>query len=498
MGGSNSLIATSLAGGDVINGALVSNIATVDVRNTSGNTATLDASTITALTAVNSYLGTGNVSVSNLAAGGSLGIIGNSTVVNGGITAGYVDAATAATINISGGTTGGAVEADGLGLTSATVNSTGAANTLKGLLYGLTLSNSVTGLTINAATNLTTNGVNDTGLKTIAVSDGTTGAATSVNLGVVNSPVLSSVDASGLTAGGLTISASSLTSFKGGAGNDALSLTGPDSIATAGLTLDGGAGTNSLGIANTTLIAADYAGINAATNFQTLIFEGSGATVDQGQITNSTISGLTFDPTGGAVAGAVVVNNALTATEYSIVGATSVGLTAKLGQVALNASLDGTSGLPATAGSGISVANATTLNLASNGKLATGVFAQDANQAGNVSLLDNWVLNITGSQDLQLTVVDSGAGPSGLVGESVNAASFTGELQITGSGFAAINDITTGAGKAEISGLGYYVNPVTGVYSGDNLTLGYRCRRSGLRGRHQPVGCQCRHQPHYK
>ena len=111
----------------------------------------------------------------------------------------------------------------------------------------------------------------------------------------------------------------------------------------------------------------------------------------------------------------------------------------------MNLSLDGTSTGAATAGAGVTLATATTLNLISNGSLTSGVFATNSNQAGEVTLQDNSTINITGSQALELAVVDNGTGT--LIGETVNAGSFKGALNVTCS--AGVDQITFGSGVSE-------------------------------------------------
>nr|WP_294523214.1 DUF4214 domain-containing protein [uncultured Rhodopila sp.] len=451
----------------VTNGALVSNIATVDIRNTlatGAGTDTLDASTITGLTAVYSYLSSGDVTVNKLAAGAAVGLTGNGTLVNGALAAQYGAAATAATVNLSGGTVGGSdpVQVTGLtgALTSATVNSTGAANTIDGLALA---NNTITSVVINASTGLdltdagnTPGGISDTKLKTITVSGTATNATSgtaAVDLGALGAAV-TTVTASGLTNGGVSATGdAALTSFTGGAGGGNTLDLG----AIAGVTtLNGGGGTNNtLGTTDTALNAAELAGVAAATGFQTLAFNGASATVDQTALTaaNSTITKLQFD-----VAGAVAVANA-TAGNISLVGATGVNLNAATGVHTLNASLDGSSTIP-VALAGITVANASTLNLASNGSFSTG------NSVANVSLTDNSTLNITGSQALSLTVTDQLVGAT--AGETINASAFTGKLTLLASGEP--ETITTGSGGSAIT-LGANINSVTLGTGADKLTF---------------------------
>ncbi|WP_019997747.1 beta strand repeat-containing protein [Aureimonas ureilytica] len=241
--------------------ATISGVEVLNIRNVSGNTNSLDASTIAGLTNVNADRSTSTVTVTNLASGASAGIIGNGTAANGAFNAGYATAATAATLNVSDGTTGGAVVLSGTGVTSTTVNSTGAANTLT----SLELAASSTTATINAATNLTTGTLTATNLATLNVA----GAATSVNVGALTANVRT-VDASGLTAGGLTATLNAgITSFKGGQGNDVITTAALTST-TAGI-INAGAGSDTLVVAagadvDTAAEAALYTGFEVLRN----------------------------------------------------------------------------------------------------------------------------------------------------------------------------------------------------------------------------------------
>jgi hypothetical protein len=149
------------------------------------------------------------------------------------LTANYASTATTSTLNIADGTSSGAVSLAGTGLTSATVNSTGAANTITSLGLGA----NVATLTINAATNLTTGTITAAGLKTVTVG----GAATSVNVSTIPASV-TSFNASGLTAGGLTatLSATASSTVTGGGGNDTITTA---ATTATGQVVDAGAGT---------------------------------------------------------------------------------------------------------------------------------------------------------------------------------------------------------------------------------------------------------------
>jgi S-layer protein len=321
-------ITVSAINTDVTDGALISGIEIVSIRNIAATT--VDAAYVAGagVTTVNSNLSTGDVSVTGLATGATVGYIGNGTVVNGALSASYLTTATgAATLNISGGTTiaagtTGNVALIGAALTSAVINSSGAANTI-GAVTGFATATSVT---VNATSNLTTGaigGITGATALTLNANGGkiTTGAITaaaavttaitgtsdvSTNLAAVVAPTITVSGSGAVSIGTLNAASLTLTSTQtggsltatmngvattkvtGGAGND---------VITTGVALttgfaDGGAGTDTLvlgavGHANTTTLAAKY------TNFETLRLAGTFDT--------SLISGITAIETTGTV-----------------------------------------------------------------------------------------------------------------------------------------------------------------------------------------------------
>ena len=445
--GSNLLKIVDTAGFDTndLAGVTLTNIQTVEIQNAGiGNTVAADFTADPGVSTVIAYdtATNGIDNLTGLAAGTQIVASGSGTGGSSTVNFAYAASTGAVSVSVDGGVNGVTFNnGPSSAPTSAMIASTGAANgTSTGPdWFNLAAGATLTALTVNATSNLVAD-LNTSNYAATAVLT-VTGAATSVNLGITD---FKAINAAGLTSGGLVITAGgNLTSFTGGGGNNVLDLTA-GVIGGAGLTLNGGSGPNNiLGIADTSLATADYTAINAATKFQTLAFNGaSGAAVDQADITNSAISTLQFNT---GTAGAVSLTNAVTAEHYSIISASDVDLAGGIGQTTLNVSFDGTSTDAATAGTGVTLATATTLNLTSNGSLASGVFANDSNQAGEVTLQDNSAINITGSQALELAVFDSGTGT--LVGETINAGSFKGALDITCSGGVA--QITFGSGVSE-------------------------------------------------
>lgn len=391
--------------------------------------------------------------------------------------------------NVTGGTASVVVN-------NATIGGHALAVALNG--DGISKTGTINGLSITDA-NATSLAITSTGaasnvsLSAAKTTSATINAAVATTLAFASTGALTSVDASASTAAvSVDLTAATLNTtgaaFTGGAGNDTIKVTGAEltrgafdtGVVTNGLanlSIDGGTGTNTVILSgvnsitgSTTAVTGDAgytAGVNALKNVQILDFANTAATtIDQSKITNTAINTLKFDVSG---AGAVTVNNATSAEHYSIGtahGTGAINLSAGLGQSSLTVSLDGTALTNSTA-SAINVANAQSVNLSSNGALATGLFATDANVAGNVTLADNSSLNISGSQALKLSVID--AAPA--AGESINASAFTGKLDITfdnstvsfsaGSGGSTITtgsgveslDLSASTGKADVLNL---------------------------------------------
>jgi hypothetical protein len=210
------------------------------IQGTNGALDTVTATDFVGATDFNSDRSTIAVAFNGLTAGQAIGVLGDNTVVNANVTGTYAAGVTAATLKLSGGTKGGNVTIDsvsGSALANVTVVSTGLANAMGTLALGAT----VTSLAIDASTNLSMGVITGAGLRTVTI----TGAAQAVALGYQTSTVLSSVDASGLTSGSVSVllGVSTAASFTGGAGNDTVEILG-DAVMTG--TLDGGAGNDTI------------------------------------------------------------------------------------------------------------------------------------------------------------------------------------------------------------------------------------------------------------
>ena len=400
---------------DVLNSATVTGIETVNIRATTANS--LNASAISGLTAVNST-GAGTVLVTNLAAGASIGIVGNGSLVQGEVAFAPATAASAITLNISGGVaqtaanvgiTAAATIAAGAATgtaTTATVNSTGAANTT-GIID---LANAtLTSVTINAATNLTANFLSQA---TDQVATGGTltvsGAATLVTLSAALDNDLATINASGMTAGGISATLGTLQTITvtGGAGADTITT---GAVLTTG-TVNAGAGTDILGVAAdahiTATVGAKY------TNFETLRLT-SGVTVDA-----SNVAGITAIETLGV---ATVTN--MTATQ-----AASVTMRAN-----------------ATAGT----ADALNLQLAAQSGTSDALTITAGLGTTTTGALDIAALTVTGFEILNLRAAPGPTSTAGAGGAGDRTTNITGT--ITGATLREINLTGTAVNIANVA-----------------------------------------------
>ena len=260
-GANATLLVTDAAGVDATGGALLSGIRTVLVRNISGGTSTVNASSVAGVTTLAAYLSTGAVAFTNVAAATNVNIVGNGTLANGAVSAAYVAAATGATVNLVNGVTGGAltvVDGGSGNLTTLTINSTGVANTIGG---GTAVG--VRTLTVNATSPLTTtaNIATTNTLTTLNVA-----GVAAVNLATLNSSALTTVTSS--DTGGLRLTvlnpSGALASLTTSAGADNITITGALS---AGATINLGGGGDSLALGAAFADGATLNGGGGATLF---------------------------------------------------------------------------------------------------------------------------------------------------------------------------------------------------------------------------------------
>ncbi len=309
-----------------LNAAAISGIETINVRAAAaGVTATVDASTAVGATSVNSNAGPGALTVTNLATGAAIGVIGNGTVTNGAVTFSYATASADVTLNLNGGTKVGTTVTNGdaaSAVTKATINSTGAAN-VTGILEldGDTAANTIATLIVNATTGLTTTLETDDYVAAGAAL--TVTGAGAVNIGALGN--FKTVDASG-NSGGLTMTLDTVaTSFKGSTGND--TITTVTLAAPAANIIDGGTGTDTLVVAAGADVASaalrgSYTGFEKLSNATGASIAADGFTGVTNLITSSAGGGFTGMTAGQAASIDVTADLAATATTYALTTAT--------------------------------------------------------------------------------------------------------------------------------------------------------------------------------
>lgn len=476
--GVDTLNITNEVAGNVLNGALISNVEVVSIRSIANVAATLDAAGLTSvnLTGTN----TSTTGISNLASGATV-TVGSGANLTGKITAGYAAAATTANLAYAGGTSG-AVDVTGAGLTTVNIASTGAANTAGAIdVAGAKTIN------INAATNLTATSVATTAASsTLKVS----GAAASVNVGTLDTD-LRTIDASGLTAGGLTATLSNAAQVvTGGAGNDVIS-TGGLGLLTGSVNAGAGSADRLVLSAttdlDTTAKGAKYTGFevlevgNGLTGNLDNIAGINAIRLNDGNA-NTTLSNLT-----ATQAGAITVLAGDGAATIGVKDATNVGqidtvkLTFNDGNTTLNQdinvssstfTLTGVENLEVTAIDQVDITQsaAASASLASvkllgagdatfvTGDMATANFAVDGSAATGKLTIDasafatNGVALTGGSNDDTLTgsaqadILKGGAGKDTIVGGAGNDTIDGGDGNDTITGGVGADTLTGGAG----------------------------------------------------
>jgi hypothetical protein len=348
------LVANGLAG------VTLTGVQTLQVQNTVGGNVAgsiynlANASGVTTVQSTNAVANSGT-GFTNLAAGTVVSVSGSAS--GPAFTSfAYANTTSAVIINLNGGITTAQVInnfstiAAGAAPTSATITSTGGVNgvassgapaasflnlTKRANDFAGLGAASLTSLTVSATTNLNV-ALNQSDYAAAGAALTVLGAATNVDLG--STGIYRTIDASGLTAGGLTVNASSpLTSFIGGGGNDSLTNQfGGGAVIRSTATIDAGAGVDT--IASTLINSGNGAVFR---NFEVLSLdrEARGA-IDANILTNSVLTGVSFDRNGSGAN--VTVSNLVenTAGFNVTIGASFNGFNTTLGFTA--ASISGT------------------------------------------------------------------------------------------------------------------------------------------------------------
>lgn len=433
---------SNAAGGAVaMPAASISGVEIFNLRNVSGQQLNVDATNLGGAEQVWADRSTSKVAVTNLATGATAGMKGDGAVTNVDFDFGYATASADASLAVAGGTKAGNVA-----ITTAPVNvsisSSGAANTIGTVALG----GSATKLTIDATTNLTTGAIS--GFTGTAATINVSGAAASVNIGAIENLTVKTVDASGLTSGGLTatLSTNVALAVTGGGGNDIITT---GAILTTG-SVNAGAGTDRLVIGatnhvDTAALAQKYS------NFEVLQ-AGTGVTVDASLFTTSAISAIrvtgdaTFNNLNATQAGAVTVTANSSAT-YGVKDALTVG---QLDTLSLTVD-DGLAVKNTITLGNITAAGVETINIA-------GVENVTVSSLTGATALTN--MNLTGAGNFNITTGALAINVNTVVDASAATGTFT---------FTAAAATTNGL---SIKGSATKVNTITGSAQNDVITGG--------------------------
>lgn len=485
LGGTNNLSLT-VTGADAVTNPFapttISGIQTFNIRDVSTNAAAaiFDFAAISGETRVNSNLSTHAVSFTGLAAGTTIGMVGNSAVTNGNISATYVASATSTNIAVTGDVVGAPTIAvtNATGITSASITSSGATSTAGAVLGGITLAggNTVTSATVNAGSDLTTGNI--TAFSTTATTTLTITGAGRANVGTLQAE-LDVVNAAGST-GGITATLNSATAtVTGGSGNDRIN-TASIQLSTGSVNAGDGAAdrlivgnTNST---NTNTLGARYS------NFEVLeVANGVTVDVDNLSATNTFTAARYTD--GG------VINN-MNTTMAANVTVTTGGNSATFGiKDATNPGTVNTLNITADDG----VANNARQTIALGTPVATGVEAVNLTATDNItiaaltSMASLETLGLSGGGTITITsgalainanTVINGASATGVTTLNLAAATGRGVAITTGSG-ADIIAATAIAGLADVIVAGGGADRIIGDSNVETQTIVYSAATGG-------------------
>lgn len=283
----------------------------------------------------------------------------------------------------------------------------------------------------------------------------TGGAITSVT--ITGAAALTSKFDSGLDATIKTVNASAATgkvsidlsaaslvntafSFTGGTANDTLTLYKGDlGIINSGTQLDGGAGTNTLAINDTTLTAANYTFLNATKNFQVLQFNTTGATLDDSLVTAAFANHFAMNDTGGTNIINNIVNNA---TVDLLKSTTSDTFSPAVGANTLTLNIGTSTNTSSITATKEIVTGESTVNVNALGSAAETVTAFV--NSDNTSFVIKGTAALTVTAVAVATLTGDKIDASGLTGSfTLSADSGKGDLILTGSGVTSLTETST-------------------------------------------------------
>lgn len=469
--GNDSLNIVANAGSaNALAGVTIRNIENININGTAGTFVGVDLNGVSGVTNVNAT-GTGSINVANIG-NATLGVVG---VTNNTGALQQVIGNGAKSVFLSGDSVGSAPGsqidvnvAGGTGVATLAV-STGSAATISNLIIGGGSTVDTTGLAITAAGNLKT-AIFDVSnkLQTVTVS----GAATSVDIGTLASTTVKSVDASGLTAGGVKVGlgANLASTFLGGAGNDTLTIAA-GAVMTG--TYDAGQGTDTLALSTGSSLTSATGKL--FTNFETLQVSNAGAAGTTETYDPTLLTGITSYKV-AASTGAVALTNLAANPSVTVTG--NVAGTAGLALVLKDAT--GSSDVASvTLDNGKTDASLVNTGLTVSKLTAVGVETVNIHSAGLVTNggTANTVTNDVANTSLSKVTIDGSANFTFTTGNvtkamTIDGSAATGALTLDASAAATVGvNINGGSGNDTINAAAIGSNLISGGKGGDAIML---------------------------
>lgn len=318
----------------------VTNVETISVRNVSGNNQTVNANNFTGETGFVADRSSSNLTFDNIGTS-DLTIKGNGSVDVANVTAtvGAASVTDAFTLNV----TGGVVDATGSNFyvddtnadwTEATINSANGKNTLDDVnlsgLQATASTHTVTGLTINAESDLTVNTL--TGFAADATVTITGAGKVDLDANAIQTNV-DSIDASGNTGGVMVaLDNENNTKFTGGSGADKVTTGSVAYVAANSAAINAGDGVDTLAVNNNQALSTAASGAKF-TNFEVLEVN-TNATIDMDNIAGITslvidnAAGVDLNDVSAEQAGNITVQQSVSngnAIDLAVKGADTVG-----------------------------------------------------------------------------------------------------------------------------------------------------------------------------
>jgi hypothetical protein len=412
----------------------------INLTNTSGSAATVNALSTPGATTFRSSLSTNNLSFTNLSNNALIALRGNGSLTTGGLKGTYATSATNASVSIENGTTAGAVDIDGSGITTVAISSVGAANTV-----GTFDVAGAKTISLNAATGLTL-----TALSTSATDASfTISGAGAVSLGQFDDGIISfnaSTNTGGITATAAGNSPNAVYILS--SGNDKFTTDDDGFASTDKFSVDAGAGTN-------TLVVAAAADVNTADeavrykNFQVLQAGDLNTNLDVSLFTTSQLSAAVLGDTGltgmsATLAGNININANNASSTFAL--STSTGTSDVLSVVSAAATSTAAADLSSVTVNGFETLNFTVNSgdadiAASTDRAVLSFASSGAANLTTINIAGTRSVNLNAASNVNsLTAINASAIQGGAI---ISTGSQTGLLTITGS--AVADEITTNA-----------------------------------------------------